>query len=250
MNPSSPPARSSRSGGQNRLMAEARHSSIKRIPLFADLSAAELDFLLARAIVMHRGPGERIFTEGDACEGLYVIESGRVKIFRTSPNGREQILALEGSGCSIAELPVFDGGDYPASASALTECTLLQIRKSDFQALCLEHSEVALKVLKVVSGRLRTMVTLINELSFQTVRHRLAALLLRLAEEAQAGPQDGAVFALPFTNQELAAQIGTVRELVSRNLGRLQELGIIEIEGKRIRVPHVQALREEVEDHE
>lgn len=244
------PARAVGSGSRNRSMAHGQHSSLKRIPLFADLSPAELDFLLARAILVHRGPGERIFTEGDVCEGLYVIESGRVKIFRTSPNGREQILALEGAGASIAELPVFDGGDYPASASALTECTLLQIRKSDFQALCLEHSEVALKVLKVVSGRLRAMVTLINELSFQSVRHRLAALLLRLAEEMDGEPQDGAVFGLPFTNQELAAQIGTVRELVSRNLGRLQELGIIELEGKRIRVPHIKALRDEVEDHE
>lgn len=250
MNVSTRTARAVGSGGHNPSMAQGRHSSLKRIPLFADLSPAELDFLLARAIVVHRGAGERIFTEGDSCEGLYVIESGRVKIFRTSPNGREQILALESAGASIAELPVFDGGDYPASASALTECTLLQIRKSDFQALCLEHSEVALKVLKVVSGRLRTMVALINELSFQTVRHRLAALLLRLAEEAQDGQQDGVEIGLPFTNQELAAQIGTVRELVSRNLGRLQELGIIEIEGKRIRVPHITALREEVEDHE
>lgn len=224
-------------------------SSLKRIPLFADLSSTELDFLLSRAVVMHRAAGETIFSEGDVCEGLYVIESGRIKIFRTSPTGREQILTIEGAGASIAELPVFDGGDYPASASALTEATLLFVRKKDFQALCADHSEVALKVLKVVSGRLRTMVSLINELSFESVRHRVAALLLRLAEQSAGESRDGATFNLPFTNQELAAQIGTVRELVSRNLGRLQALGIVEIEGKRVRVPNLDALRAEVEDH-
>src|SRR5579863_3738190 len=162
-------------------MISGHNASLKNIPLFADLSETELNFLLERAVTLHYAPGQPIFVEGDACKGLYVIESGQIKIFRTSPNGREQILAIEGAGASIAEWPVFDEGDYPASAAALSESTLLHIRKNDFQALCLEHREVALKVLKVVGTRLRTMVNLINELSFSSGRHRLAALLLRLA---------------------------------------------------------------------
>lgn len=231
-------------------MPSNRHTSLRNIQLFADLSETELNFILDRAVTLHFAPGQPVFVEGDACKGLYVIESGQVKIFRTWPSGREQILTIEGAGASIAELPVFDGGDYPASAAALSESTLLHIRKNDFQALCLEHREVALKVLKVVGSRLRTMVNLINELSFSSVRHRLAALLLRLAEDEGKKTGHSAVFNLPSTNQELAAQIGTVRELVSRNLGRFQSMGIIQLQGKRVTVPDLKALETEVEDSE
>lgn len=231
-------------------MATSRNVSLKDIALFRDLSETELNFLLDRALALHYAPGQSIFVEGDPCEGLYVIESGQVKIFRVSPSGREQILTIEGAGSSIAELPVFDGGDYPASAAALTESTLLHVRKKDFQELCLAHPQVALKVVKLVGSRLRTMVNLINELSFSSVRHRLAALLLRLAEDTGKTTERGIVFVLPSTNQELAAQIGTVRELISRNLGRFQGIGIIRLEGRRVTVRDVKALQAEIEERE
>lgn len=227
-----------------------RSTSLKRIPIFQDLSETELKFLLDRAVKLLYAPGESIFVEGDPCEGLYVIEAGQVKIFRTSPNGREQILAIEGAGASIAELPVFDEGDYPASAAAVTESTLLHVRKKDFQELCLAHPQVALKVVKVVSSRLRAMVDLINELSFSSVRHRLAALLLRLAKTEGKKTERGITFHLPSTNQELASQIGTVRELVSRNLGRLQTMGIIHVHGKTVTVRDLGRLEAEVEENE
>ncbi len=231
-------------------MTTRRCSSLKDVALFRDLSRAEVKFLLDRAVVLHYAAGQPIFVEGDPCAGLYVIESGKVKIFRVSPSGREQILAIESAGASIAELPVFDGGNYPASASALTESTLLHIRKKDLQELCLAQPQVALKVVKVVGSRLRRMVDLINELSFTTVRHRLAALLLRLAEDTGRATERGIVFLLPSTNQELAAQIGTVRELVSRNLSRLQSMGIIRLDGRKVTVRDLKALQAEVEDRE
>jgi len=231
-------------------MASARYASLKQIPLFADLSETELNFLLERAVALNYQPGQTIFVEGDPCEGLYVIQSGQVKIFKTSHNGREQILTIERAGASIAELPVFDGGDYPASAAALTKSTLLHVRKKDFQELCLAHPQVALKVVKVVGSRLRTMVDLIDELSFSSVRHRLAALLLRLAKTEGKKTEDGIRFHLPSTNQELAAQIGTVRELVSRNLGRLQTMGMIRVHGKTVIVRDLRRLEAEVEESE
>ncbi len=94
------------------------------------------------------------------------------------------MLSIDGPGSSIAELPVFDGGNYPASAQAVNDCTLLFFSKKDFQTLCLQHPEVALKVLRVVGARLRKLVGIIEELSFTTVRHRLAAMLVRLAKSA------------------------------------------------------------------
>lgn len=231
-------------------MATSRNVSLKDVDLFRDLSGTELRFILDRGVSLHYASGQSIFVEGDPCEGLYVIQSGQVKIFKTSPSGREQILTIEEAGRSIAELPVFDGGDYPASAAAISESTLLLIRKRDFQSLVLEHPEVGLKVLKVVGSRLRTMVNLINELSFSSVRHRLAALLLRLARTEGKKMEDGIVFHLPSTNQELAAEVGTVRELVSRNLGRLQTMGIIEVRGKTVTARDLTRLEAEVEESE
>lgn len=224
-----------------------RAAALKEVPLFADLSEGELKFLAERAVPHHYQAGETIFSEGEPCEGLYVVESGTIKVFKTSASGREQVLTIEGAGSSVAELPVFDGGAYPASAAALSEASLLFVSKRDFQALCLEDPEVALKVLKVVGSRLRRLVGIIEELSFTTVRHRLAALLFRLAERKGKRTPRGIEFTLTASNQELAAHIGTVRELVSRNLSRLQAEGIVKMEGKNVIVPDLKALEAEVE---
>jgi CRP-like cAMP-binding protein len=222
--------------------SSTRAAALRKLPLFAELSSQELNFLAERAIARHYRPGELIFSEGDPCEGLYVVESGSVRIFKTSSGGREQVLEIQRATSSLAELPVFDDGAYPASTAAMEEARLLLIRKRDFQAVCLEHPAVALKVLKVVGSRLRHLVGVIEELSFTTVRQRLAALLLRLAREQGERGANRVEFALGASHQEIATQIGTVRELVSRNLGRLQAEGLIQIEGKTIIVPDVRAL--------
>jgi len=191
-----------------------------------------------------------IFAEGEPCSGLYVLERGHVRIFKTSASGREQVLSIDGAGSSIAEVPVFDGGNYPASGAAIDQATLLFIRKQDFQELCLTHPQVALKVLRVVGARLRRLVGIIEELSFTTVRHRLASLLVRLAERDGRQTADGIEILLPANNQELAAQIGTVRELVSRNLSRFQAEGILKIDGRTVMIHDLAPLRAELESAE
>jgi CRP/FNR family transcriptional regulator len=226
-----------------------RAAVLARVPIFSDLSDAELKFLSDRAVTRRHALGELIFSEGDPCTGLYIVESGDVRIFKTSAGGREQVLTVEHAGSSVAELPIFDGGNYPASASAATECVLLFISRNDFRALCLEHPEVALKVLRLVGLRLRRLVGIIEELSFTTVRHRLAALLLRLAHEAGKG-SGRAEFKIDASNQELASQIGTVRELVSRNLSRFQAEGLIAMNGKNITIPDLAKLEAEVRAQE
>jgi len=222
-----------------------RESVLARVPIFSGLSETELKFISDRAVAKRYAQGELIFSEGDRCAGLYVVESGNVRIFKTSPGGREQVLTVERPGNSVAELPVFDGGNYPASASAATDCVLLFISRNDFRALCLEHPEVALKVLRMVGLRLRRLVGIIEELSFTTVRHRLGALLLRLARES-GNPSGRAEFRIETSNQELASQIGTVRELVSRNLSRFQAEGLIAMDGKNITIPDLAKLEAEL----
>src|SRR5438105_13014075 len=213
-------------------LAETQKQILSRVQLFSGLAVSEMDFLAPRVVPRKFSPGQIIFNEGDPCSGLYVVASGQVRIFKTSAGGREQVLSIDGPGSSVAELPVFDGGNYPASVAAVDDATLLFVSKKDFQELCVTHPQVALKVLRVVGARLRRLVGIIEELSFTTVRHRLASFLLRLAHKEGKRAGAGVEITLPASNQELASHIGTVRELVSRNLSRLQAEGILQIEGR------------------
>lgn len=212
------------------------------VALFGGLSPEEIRLLAARTVPKRIVAGELLFSEGDACKGLYVIASGKLRIFKSSASGREQVLAVEGPGGSVAELPVFDGGPYPASVSAVEDSQILFISREDFRRFCLERPEVALKMLAVVGARLRRLVGIIEELSFATVRQRLVAVLLRMAESEGKRTEGGIDFELPGTHQDLAQQMGTVRELVSRNLMRLQAEGLLRVDGRSITVLNLPGL--------
>jgi len=218
---------------------------LRKTPLFASLSDKEMTALAVRVSTKRFERGVLLFGEGDPCTGLFLVASGKIRIFKLSATGREQVLAVEGPGSSFAELPVFDGGNYPASASALEDAQVLFISRKDFQNFCREHPEVALKVLAVVGSRLRRLVGIIEDLSFTTVRQRLIALILRLAQASGKPSKEGVRVELTKTHQDLAAELGTVRELVSRNLSRLQAEGFLEVDGRRIVVKDLAGLQGE-----
>lgn len=218
---------------------------LRKTPLFAALTKKEMEALVQRVSSRRCERGELLFSEGDLCIGLFLIASGKIRIFKMSPSGREQVLAVEGPGSSFAELPVFDGGNYPASASVLEDAELLFISRKDFQAFCLEHPDVALKVIAVVGSRLRRLVGIIEELSFTTVRQRLIALILRLVQQDGASSKAGISIELRKSHQELASELGTVRELVSRNLGRLQAEGFLQVDGRKLMVKDLEGLKRE-----
>ncbi len=198
--------------------------------------------LAARTVRKLFSTGELIFSEGEPCNGLHIIARGKVRIFKTSMGGREQVLAVNGPGESVAELPVFDGGPFPASAIAVEDVELAFISRRDFNAYCLEHPEVALKVLSVVGARLRHLVGIIEELSFTTIRQRLISSLIKLAQSEGRTTARGVEFQLPATHQELANQLGTVRELISRNLMRLQAEGLLDVDARQIVVKDMKGL--------
>jgi CRP/FNR family transcriptional regulator len=207
---------------------------LERTALLSSLSREEFQWLAARTVRRQFKSGELLFTEGDPCHGLHIIARGKVRIFKTSANGREQVLAVNQAGESVAELPVFDGGRYPASAMAVEDVELAFISRQDFQAYCMEHPEVALKMLAMVGGRLRRLVGIIEELSFTTIRQRLISLLMRLADTEGNPTARGIEIHLPASHQELASQLGTVRELISRNLMRLQAEGLLDVDARQI----------------
>ena len=232
-------------------MASAPHALkvlLRRFPILNGLTEVELQFLAERAVPRDYRKGELLFTEGDPCAGLFIMRSERLRIFKSSPNGREQVLAVEGPGSSVAELPLFDGGNYPASTAAIENASIYFISKQDFHSLCLVHPQVPLKVLKVVGARLRRLVGIIEELSFTTVRSRLISALVRRAKTGKK-TREGVEIELPPSNQELASEIGTVRELVSRNLSRLQAEELIRMDSKTVIIP-IKRLEAELKNSE
>lgn len=213
------------------------------VSLFSGLSPDELRLLAARAIRKRFAEGELLFQEGDPCKGLHMIAAGKLRIFKSSASGREQVLAVEGPGGSVAELPVFDGGNYPASVSAVENSEIIFISRADLRSFCMEHPEVALKMLAVVGARLRRLVGIIEELSFTTIRQRLISALVRMAETGGKCTERGIEFQLPGTHQDMAHQLGTVRELVSRNLMRLQAEGFLLVDARNITVVDLPRLK-------
>ncbi len=217
-------------------------SVLGKTALLSSLSPPELELLAARTVRKLYHSGELLFSEGDPCNGLHIIATGKVRIFKTSINGREQVLSVNVPGESVAELPVFDGGPFPASAVAIEDTEIAFISRREFQAYCMDHPEVSLKVLVVVGARLRRLVGIIEELSFTTIRQRLIAALVKLAESDGRKTTRGIEFQLPASHQELANQLGTVRELISRNLMRLQAEGLLDVEARQIVVKDIKGL--------
>lgn len=215
---------------------------LKTNVLFGAVAEGDLSALAARMSRKRFAAGEQLFSEGEPCRGLYTILRGRVRIFKASVNGREQVLSIEGAGGTVAELPVFDGGPYPASVAAIEPVEVAFISRGDFQRYCIEHPEVALKVLAVVGARLRQLVGIIEELSFTTIRQRLASVLVKLAQSEGAKTAEGIRFRLPASHQEIANQLGTVRELISRNLTRMQSEGLLEVNAREVVVKDLAGL--------
>ena len=222
--------------------------TLRQTPLFSALTDQQFAFLRNHIVERHFSSGEQVFGEGEPCTGLFVVQSGNVRIYKNSPSGREQTLSIEGPGGTVAELPVFDGGPFPASVQAITEASMLFVTKQGFHALCMKYPEVTLKVLAVVGSRLRRLVGIIEELSFSTVRGRLASMLIRLANAEGLKTPAGTQVTLPATNQDIAAQIGTVRELVSRNMSRFQAEGFIRIDGRTVVISDIRKLEAELND--
>jgi CRP/FNR family transcriptional regulator, cyclic AMP receptor protein len=217
-----------------------RSAQVAKVPLFAGLNEEELDALAARAVERRFEPDETIFWEGDKAQGLFLLVDGAVKIFKTSASGREMMLDLITAPSSIAELPLFDGGPYPASVRAVKPSITLFINKTDFYQACRQSPDLPLKILAVVGRRLRTLVHVVESITFGSVTKRLAKLLIDLDQEAEGT-------GITLTHQELASRLGTVREVVSRNLARFRVQGFIRIEGREIIVADHEGLRSELE---
>jgi CRP/FNR family transcriptional regulator len=211
------------------------------IPLFRGLTPKHYDELAMIVVDQVVPRGRMIFSQGDEALGLYVVISGRVKIFKLSLEGKEQILHLFGAGEPIGEVAVFAGGKFPAYAEALEETRLFFFPRPAFIDLIRKHPSVALNMLAVLSLRLRQFTSLIEDLSLKEVPGRLAAHLLYLGE----GKKDVAEVDLDISKNQLASLLGTIPETLSRILARMARDGFIELSGqRRIRILDRKGLEE------
>ena len=210
---------------------------IKSIPYFSGLSPAQLDSLKGLVFETTAERGEFIVLESEPAEALYFVVSGVVKVFKTSADGREQILQIVRPGESFNDAPIFDGGANPASAQAMGPVVLYGIKNSDMSAILRTHPQVALNVIHVLSQKMGRLVSLVEDLSFKHVTARLAKILLEYAG-------DGVGPAKPrLTQQEMAAMAGTAREMIGRSLKELEDEGVIRLEHHRIVVTDKEALK-------
>ncbi len=211
---------------------------LKTIPYFQGLGLAELEAIKRFVFEKSFDANEFIVEEGDPGEALYFVVSGVVKAFKTSAEGKEQILRLIRPGESFNDVPVFDGEPNVASAAAMGPVVLYGISKSDVGIILRDHPQVAANVVKVLAGRVRHFISLVEDLSFRNVLGRVAKLLLEYAEN-RTGPERP-----HLTQQDMAAMIGTAREMVGRSLRALEEKGAIRIDRHRIVLTDKEALRE------
>lgn len=217
---------------------------LRALPVFAEVPADAIARLAPRCVARAVPAGHVLFTAGAPCRGLYVVASGRVRIYRTSPEGREQVLHVEGPGRAVAELPLFDGGTYPASAITLEPARLVFLPRADFEHLYRSSPDVAHAIIRALGRRLRHLVQVTETLAFRDVAARLAMLLAGYAERAGVAPDGGAELVLDRTQEELSLEIGTARESVSRAWRQLRQQGLIEPLGdQRLRIPDVERLR-------
>ena len=215
--------------------------ALQKTAVFGSLDMSDLEALSKRTVEQTLQKGEILFMAGDPAAGMYVVVKGAVRAYRVSADGREQVIHVERSGATLAEVPVFDDGPYPSTTAAEEDSTLLFIRKEDVLQLCQDRPGIGLAALKLLAQRLRNCAAMVESLSLRDVDRRLAQLLIE--EGAQHGT--GSIeFNLSLTHQQIAARIGSVREVVSRAFNRLQNSGLIRTKGRRISIPSAQALRD------
>ncbi len=213
---------------------------LKSIPFFIGLSPLVLESI--RQLIFERKAqrGEIILYEGEPARALFFVVSGALKIFKTSAEGKEQILSIVRPKDSFNDVPVFDDDPNPASAQAMGPVVLYELKKNDLKNLLHNHPQLAINTIRVLAKQVRNLVSLVEDLSFRHVISRVARILL---EHASDGSNPGQ----RLTQQEMAAIVGSAREVVGRSLKTLEENGLIRLERHRIIIVNKEALKQMIE---
>ncbi|UCG82245.1 MAG: Crp/Fnr family transcriptional regulator [Dehalococcoidia bacterium] len=213
---------------------------IKSIPYFTGLDSAELASIKEYIFERSAESGDLILLEDEPAESMYFVVAGVVKVFKTSSEGKEQILSFIRPGESFNDVPLFDGGPNLGSVQAVGPVTLYGIRAGDLESIMRNHPGVAQNVVRVLSQQVRHLVSLVEDLSFRHVIARVAKILLEYSGDGT-GPRP------KLTQQEMAAMAGTAREMIGRSLKSLEDDGAIRLDRHRIVITDKEALQQMAE---
>jgi CRP/FNR family cyclic AMP-dependent transcriptional regulator len=213
-------------------MSNPKVELLRRVPYFANLPEPLLGEIAALSGERRYARGQVIFLEGEPCAGLHIVAEGAVRIYKMSPQGREQVLEQIGPGKTFNDVAVLDGGPNPGSAMAANDVRLCVVARADIRRMAHAHPELAWALIESIAGRARHLVALVEDLALRSVKARLAKLLLAQAENT-AGQAEINRDQL-VTQAEMAARLGTVREMIGRALRELAEDGLIAFDRHRI----------------
>jgi CRP/FNR family transcriptional regulator len=218
--------------------------ALRNTELFRDLDDRVLSVLAGHAVERTLRRDEILFIAGERATGIYVIAAGSVRAFRSGADGREQIIHVERAGATVGELPLFDDQPYPSTVAAEEVCSVIFLDRQTVLEMCHAHPEVAIAALRVLCRRLRKCAALVETLSLRPVGQRLALWILNEANQQGRKKGNRSAFDLNLSKEQLAARVGSVREVVSRAMARLDEKGLIRTDGQRIHVPDIRRLTE------
>lgn len=207
---------------------------LKKIPAFAELKDEDIEEIVKITIKRNFKKGTIIFMEGDPGEAFYFIKSGKVKIYKTTSDGREHIFTILSEGGVFAEVALFNDIPYPATAEVLEDVELGMIKNKDLEDLIRRNVEIALQIIKVFSKKLFSSQQKVKELALGDTYDRIARTLIVFAKDHGIKTPNGIEIRLNISRQELANMIGTARETVSRSLSQFRKEGSIDIEGRKI----------------
>jgi CRP/FNR family transcriptional regulator len=213
--------------------------TLKSNPFFQGLSEQSLQHLTGAMSLRRLERGEVLFWEDDPCAGLHIIQAGSVKLFRISPQGRQHIIRILQEGETCNEVPVFDGGLNPVNVEALEETTVWTVETEAVQALMRSDPEFMQKTIENLARMMRRLVKMVSEMAFYQVTNRLAGLIAEIPAEELSGESG-----VRWTQDQLAARLGTVREVVARSLRELERSGAIDAENRRIIIKDREVLQQ------
>lgn len=213
------------------------------MPYFAALTPEEASVVAADVLVQRFVAREMITVAGEDPKGLYFIRKGAVRVYRMSSNGREQALRIASEGDTFGEVPVFDGQPMPAYVEAMKASEILLVPSGLLKDVVRRHPEVSIALLGIFARRIRMFVELVEQLSLQTVETRLARYLFQLARVEGIDREGHVVVKRELTVQDLATLLGSVREVVARQLRSLEDDGVIRVERKEITILNMEGLR-------
>jgi CRP/FNR family transcriptional regulator len=217
---------------------------LKRCPLFSGMKEEDLKKIITTASSKQIKKKEILFSDGEEAKGFYVILSGKVKLYKVSPEGKEQILHVVSAPDAFAEAALFLEGNYPAFAEALSDSRLLFFPKRDFMKLIEQNPQLSINMIVSLSFFLKRFASLIEELSLKEVSSRIAKYLIDLSLKSSKEGRGFKEVELDLSKTQLASKLGTISETLSRTLAKMKAKGIIDVRKNKILILNRETLEE------